>query len=201
MFTGIIQNLGQVVSTQVEKGSVRARIATGFYDLEPGESVAVNGACLTVESLERSEADFFISPETLARTNLAALKSGSRVNLERALTPQSRLSGHFVQGHVDGLGRWSGSRLAPDGESREIQVELENGQRRYLVEKGSVALNGVSLTINSIRDQGGKVEIGITLIPHTWAQTNLQDLREGDSINVEVDLLAKYVESLLGKSK
>jgi riboflavin synthase len=143
------------------------------------------------------QAEFFVSPETLSRTNLGRLKPGSRVNLERALSLRDRLSGHFVQGHVDGLARWVSARASSDGQSFEASIEVPAAQARYVVEKGSIALNGVSLTVNSLaRESSGALTIGITLIPHTWSNTNFPDLKPADPVNVEVDMLAKYVESL-----
>jgi riboflavin synthase len=185
------------MSVRPGDGSRVLRIASSFTDLALGESVAVNGVCLTVAELPgNGQADFFASPETLSRTNLGRLKESSRVNLERALTLQTRLSGHFVQGHVDGLARWGGENISADGQSHEIQVELSEPHARYMIEKGSIALNGVSLTVNSIaRRPKGYASISITLIPHTWSNTNFSDLRPGDPLNVEIDFLAKYVES------
>jgi riboflavin synthase len=197
MFTGIIEKVGVVDSVQPGSHSRVVRLKTSFTDLELGESVAVNGVCLTVAALKGEHADFFVSPETLSRTNLGRLKESSRVNLERALTLQTRLSGHFVQGHVDGLARWVSAKDV--GESKDIRVELSPAQARYMIEKGSIALNGVSLTVNSItRDAKGGCEIGIMLIPHTWMHTNFSELKPGDPVNVEIDFLAKYVESQLG---
>ncbi|HUP55932.1 MAG TPA: riboflavin synthase [Bdellovibrionota bacterium] len=199
MFTGIIQEVGTVLSVTPRPEAQVVRLATGYSDLESGESVAVNGVCLTVTTKDdsRGEAEFFISRETLARSNLGALREGTKVNLERALRLDSRLSGHIVQGHVDGIARFvSASRPAKEDASYEIELDLEPAQGRYLIEKGSVALNGVSLTVNTVEKGASRVRAGITLIPHTWNHTNLSELKPGDPLNVEVDVLAKYVESL-----
>jgi riboflavin synthase len=201
MFTGIIQEIGTVLSVTPRPEAQVVRLATGYSDLESGESVAVNGVCLTVTTKDdaRGEAEFFISRETLARSNLGALRQGTKVNLERALRLDSRLSGHIVQGHVDGIARFvSASRPAKEDESYEIELDLEPEQGRYLIAKGSVALNGVSLTVNTVEKGATRVRAGITLIPHTWNHTNLSELEPGDALNVEVDVLAKYVEAQLG---
>lgn len=201
MFTGIIQKVGKV--TQTEKagqqgGSTLIRVATGYADLESGESIAVNGACLTVTEFDAGgDALFFVSPETLAKTSLGALRAGSRVNLERALTLAARLSGHLVQGHVDGLGRLAS--VDPLEGSYLVRFEIPAALARYCVEKGSIALNGVSLTINRIGRPGpaaASAEVFVTLIPHTWEHTQFSSMAVGDPVNVEVDVLAKYVESL-----
>ncbi len=141
-------------------------------------------------------ADFFVSPETLVRSNLARIEPGDAVNLERSVTLATRLSGHLVQGHVDGKARLASVVL--DGEAWRIELTLPAALRPFCVEKGSIALNGISLTLNAVGEAGsdGRFPVGITLIPHTWVHTNLQHCAIGDEINVEVDVLAKYVEQL-----
>jgi riboflavin synthase len=198
VFTGIIESVGSVVSVRQGSGSRVILVSVATNELELGESVAVNGVCLTVAALPASgQAEFYVSPETMSRTNLGRLKANSRVNLERALALTDRLSGHFVQGHVDGLGRWVSANTTSDGGSHEVSIEVPAAQARYLIEKGSIALNGVSLTVNSLTRAGdGSVVISIMLIPHTWSHTNFAELKPGDPVNVEVDMLAKYVESL-----
>ena len=172
MFSGIIEQVGRIQAVAPEgDGAMRLTVGTGFAGLELGESVAVNGVCLTVvRHNPQGEADFFVSPETLDRTNLGRVTAGTAVNLERAVTLATRLSGHLVQGHVD-------------GEARLVEV---------------IALNGISLTLNQVSpcDADGRFRIGLTLIPHTWAHTNLQFAAIHDPINVEVDVMAKYVEQL-----
>jgi riboflavin synthase len=198
MFSGIVERIGQVAAVSPEgDGARRLSIATGFPDLELGESVAVNGVCLTVvRRNDQGQADFFVSPETLARTNLATAAPGVRLNLERAVTLATRLSGHLVQGHVDGEARLA--EVIDDGGSWRVRLTLPTALWGFCVEKGSIALNGVSLTLNSVEapDAQGRFAVGVTLIPHTWAHTNLQHAAIGDPINVEVDVLAKYVERL-----
>ncbi len=196
MFSGIIDKMGKVTLARHEAGALKCDIATGYADLALGESVAVNGVCLTVASLAGADtAHFFASAETLARTNLGGLRDGSVVNLERAVSLDTRLSGHLVQGHVDGKATLT-SVAQRDG-AWLLTVELPKPLSRYCVEKGSIALNGISLTINTMEDMpDGRVIIGLTIIPHTWEHTNLHAIRIGDSINVEVDVMAKYVERL-----
>lgn len=202
MFTGIIEKVATIQAVTVEgqkdapSGS-RVTIATSYTDLELGESIAVNGVCLTVAEILSPTGDalFFLSAETLARSNLKMLKAGNRVNLERALQAKARLSGHIVQGHVDGFATLAQVTLSD--ECYLIELDLTAELSRYCVEKGSIALNGVSLTINRIEPRpGAGSRIFITLIPHTWEHTSFSEFRPGDSINVEVDVLAKYVEKL-----
>ncbi len=198
MFSGIIEQVGRIEAIAPEgDGALRLTLGTGFPDLELGESVAVNGVCLTVVRHDtQGHADFFVSPETLARTNLGRAAAGSAVNLERAVTLATRLSGHLVQGHVDGEAHLV--EVIDDGGSWRIGLSLPVALHRFCVEKGSIALNGVSLTLNSVSrcDADGRFLIGLTLIPHTWAHTNLKSAAINDPINVEVDVLAKYVEQL-----
>jgi riboflavin synthase len=197
MFSGIIEQVGRVEGVALEGPARRLTLATGFPDLAMGESVAVNGVCLTVVRHEASgAADFFVSPETLARSNLAAADVGGGVNLERSVTLATRLSGHLVQGHVDGKARLSA--VVNDGESWRVELSLPGDLRGFCVEKGSIAVNGVSLTLNGVSEAGpdGRFTVAITLIPHTWTHTNLQHCAIGDELNVEVDVLAKYVERL-----
>jgi riboflavin synthase len=195
MFTGIIQKVGTVKSLSGAR-TIQIEVATGFGDLESGESVAVNGVCLTVTEFNaQGDARFFVSEETMNKTNLGDLKTASLINLERAVTLSTRLSGHLVQGHVDGLGKLVDLKENP--ESREIRIEIPARLSRYVVEKGSIAINGVSLTVNRLEHSASDhATICITLIPHTWTHTQFQTIRKGDTVNIEVDVLAKYVESL-----
>ena len=196
MFTGIIDRLGHVKAAHLEMGALTCRIATGYGDLSLGESVAVNGVCLTVAALPGGdEVEFFASSETLARSNLVTIVTGSKVNLERAVSLNTRLSGHLVQGHVDGKAALR-SVVAVAG-AWMLAVEIPAALSRYCVEKGSITLNGISLTINSMDDRpDGSLVIGLMIIPHTWEHTNLHTAKVGDHLNVEVDVMAKYVERL-----
>jgi riboflavin synthase len=196
MFSGIVEQVGQVQAVTPEGPTRRLTIETGFSDLTLGESVAVNGVCLTVTDFDEiGRADFFVSPETLDRSNLGAVRTGSPVNLERSVTLETRLSGHLVQGHVDGKARLVS--VVDEGEARRVEFSLPATLHGFCVEKGSIALNGTSLTLNAVGDVvGGRFEVAITLIPHTWGHTNLNACAIGDEVNVEVDVLAKYVERL-----
>jgi riboflavin synthase len=195
MFSGIVEQLGRVEAIADQNGARRFTLVTGWDDLALGESVAVNGVCLTVAALDGRRADVFLSAETLERSNLGAVRSGGLVNMERALTLATRLSGHLVQGHVDGRARLTAVRA--EGDSHRIELALPEALFRYCVEKGSIALNGVSLTLNRVdAPTGGRFAVAITLIPHTWTHTNLHACAAGDDLNVEVDVLAKYVERL-----
>jgi riboflavin synthase len=181
-----------VLSVEPSASSLRVRVVNAYGKLEPGESIAVNGTCLTVERWDSEGISFFASPETLARTALGSLKAGSRVNLERAMLASDRLGGHVVQGHVDGVGRLVA--LEREGEAWSMEVEIPQALSRYCVPKGSICLDGTSLTINEIMAPGNRIRIQI--IPHTFSHTRLQAISAGEAVNVEVDVIAKYVERL-----
>ncbi|MCQ8278249.1 riboflavin synthase [Acetobacteraceae bacterium KSS8] len=198
MFSGIIERLGRIHRVTPGDGTVQFDVETGFPDLSLGESVAVNGVCLTVTKFDpQGRMSVFVSPETLRVTALGRLAEGHKVNLERAVTPSTRLSGHIVQGHVDGVGRLDG--IAPSGEARVLRFVLPARLRRYCVDKGSITLDGISLTLNRIEEPdevpgGNDFAVSVTIIPHTWDHTTLGGLGIGDPINVEIDVIAKYVE-------
>ena len=196
MFSGIIDKLGHVADATFEDGALTCRVMTGYEDLELGESVAVNGVCLTVADIFLGgEVEFFASSETLARTNLGQVAADGKVNLERSVSLNTRLSGHMVQGHVDGMAKLA--TIEPGNGSWKLAIDLPKAVARYCVEKGSVALDGISLTINSLEDRpDGTARISLMIIPHTWEHTNLHTAKVGDMINVEVDVMAKYVERL-----
>ncbi|MFT9088645.1 MAG: riboflavin synthase [Acetobacter okinawensis] len=195
MFSGIIESLGQVLAVEQGARSLMLEVQTGLADVAEGESIAVNGVCLTaVAPAQNAPVRFFVSGETLDRTMLGAVTAGAHVNLERAVTPSTRLSGHIVQGHVDGLARFVGA--TPVGDARRVEFDVPATLRRYMVEKGSVALDGISLTLNEVGAVHGDVfRIALMIIPHTWEHTTLGTLRAGDAVNVEVDIIAKYVEA------
>ena len=195
MFSGIIEELALVVMVRPIDGAIEIELETGFAELALGESIAVNGVCLTVTQFDGTgRARFFISPETIARSALGRLAPGHKVNLERSVRLETRLSGHLVQGHVDGLARLA-QRVGEGGAYRHRFVVPE-ALGRYCVEKGSIALNGISLTINEVEPGAGEVALLVTIIPHTWEHTNLHAIAVGDALNVEVDVMAKYVERL-----
>ncbi len=196
MFTGIIEHLGKIESlTRTDEGGrlkinlVDAKELT--HELSRGASVAVNGCCLTVVEQGRGFFCADLSRETLERTSFGELANGHIVNLELPLAVGARLGGHFVQGHVDGIGRVD--RMAPEGENWWLSVRVPQHLERYVAEKGSLAVDGISLTVARWRE--GIAEFAI--IPHTYAATNLRQLTVGDAVNLECDILAKYVESLL----
>jgi riboflavin synthase len=192
MFTGIVEERGTVRATGSRLEVLADKVAE---DSAAGASVAVNGVCLTVVE-RRGEEDgdvltFDLSPETLARTALSSLRAGDPVNLERPVTLVSRLGGHLVQGHVDGVGEIEAIEDSPPGKA--ISVKVPDGLVRYVVEKGSVTVDGVSLTVTEVRDD----RFAVALIPYTLEATNLGSARPGDRVNVEVDVVAKYVERLV----
>lgn len=195
MFSGIIEKVAKVVEIKEIGHSRELTLETGFQDIELGESIAVNGVCLTATSTSPDKTTFFISPETMSRSNLGELKQGRNVNLERSVALETRLSGHMVQGHVDGMATLAS--LETESDSYKLTFKIPNQLGRYCVEKGSICLNGTSLTINQIdKNFQDFCLISITIIPHTWDHTNLSDLSVGNEVNVEVDVIAKYVESL-----
>jgi riboflavin synthase len=196
VFTGIVEGARPLRAlTARGDGGIDVTVELGELadGVSLGESIAVAGVCLTVAGLERGIAVFELSPETLRRTRFGRLRPGQEVNVERALRMGDRLGGHVVQGHVDGLGTARGLRLA--GEFGELEIELPADLLRYVVEKGSIAIDGVSLT--AARLEGPTVTIAV--VPHTLDRTTLRGLRPGDPVHVEVDVIAKYVERLLGR--
>jgi riboflavin synthase len=196
MFTGLVEQLGKVLSAEDRRGQRKIMVKTGFTDVKLGESVAVNGVCLTVADFTpKGELSFFVSEESLDRSNLGALQEGSRVNLERAMTMATRMGGHWVQGHVDAKGMVLS--LTEGNDHWKMTIALDPKYGRYCVEKGSIAINGVSLTINSvIETKLSEFMLTFLLVPHTWKHTNFSELKSGDTVNVEVDILAKYIEKL-----
>jgi riboflavin synthase len=194
VFTGIIEETGSVESIQVRETGARLRVRcrTVLDDAREGASIAVNGVCLTSVNLAPDSFAADIAPETLRRTNLGDLRAGSLVNLERPLSPSGRLSGHIVQGHVDGTGDFLA--LDPLGdENWWLRVRFPAELDRYLVYKGSVAIDGISLTIAELQDD----VLAVTIVPHTVRNTALGQYRPGARVNIECDILAKYVEKML----
>lgn len=193
MFTGIIETTGEVVSLAFSGKAAKLAVkCKGFWDdLAIGDSIAIDGVCLTAKEINGAECSFDVSRETLDRSILGKYRPKSRVNMEKALLPTDRLGGHFVQGHVDGVGKYIGSETV--GENIEMSFEIPEDICRYVVEKGSISINGISLTAASIN---GSV-IKIALIPHTLTITNLSDLSANSPVNLECDIIAKYVEKLL----
>jgi riboflavin synthase len=192
MFTGIVEDQGAVVKTASRKGVIELEIAARRVasELKKGDSVAVNGVCLTATSVRRGRFTVQVTPETRVRTALGRLERGERVNLELPARLSDRLGGHIVQGHVDGVARVM--RVEEEDGARRAWLSVGDEVLRYVVEKGSVALDGVSLTVAEV----GPDDFQVALIPHTLSVTTLADLRPSDEVNVEVDVIAKYVERL-----
>jgi riboflavin synthase len=187
MFTGLVEATGQLVARRATSTGHRFVVRHPLGELDEGESVSVNGVCLTVvkPTSERFEAD--VSTETIRVTTLGSLSEGTRLNLERALRSGDRFGGHLVTGHVDGVAEIRA--LSPIGDSRRVVVSLPRGTAAFVAAKGSVALDGVSLTVNSV----GELDFDVMLIPHTLEATNLAELEVGKRLNLEVDLVARYV--------
>jgi riboflavin synthase len=192
MFTGIIEQMGTVAEMSNNGHDKRLVLhGEGLGEIPVGASLAVNGVCLTVVAEHDGGATLDVIPETLSRTNLGALRSGDRVNLERAMPGSGRFDGHIVQGHVDGTGRV----VAIEGDERGTSMSIapDRGILRYIVEKGSITVDGVSLTVASVNDG----EFTVALIPHTLETTTLGLRKPGDTVNLETDVIAKYVERIL----
>jgi len=196
MFTGIIEELGTVKLVERLEHGARIQISATLVtsDTKDGDSIAVNGVCLTAMDVSKTGFAADISQETLDRSTLGSLRSGSRVNLERSVTPATRLGGHLVQGHVDGRGTFV--HAEQNGEFYTVRIGFPTELARYFVYKGSVAVEGISLTIASLADN----HFDIAVIPKTWELTNLSILSAGNSVNLEADVIAKYVERMLQAS-
>jgi riboflavin synthase len=195
MFTGIIEAVGRVSALEARGGDLRLSVDSGDLDLSGatvGDSIAVNGCCLTVVRLEPAGFAADVSRESLGLTTLGTLGRGDPVNLERALTLSKPLGGHLVSGHVDGIGRVE-SRVA-DGRSVRFRIRVPEELLRYLARKGSVCVDGVSLTVNEVDG----ATFGVNIVPHTLAATVFGDYREGSRVNLEVDIVARYLERLVG---
>jgi riboflavin synthase len=195
VFTGLVEEVGRVSRLEAGEMSLSRLSVSARRVLEGtrvGDSVSVNGVCLTVNELDAGTLVFYAMPETLRRSALGSLAEGSAVNLERAMSPADRFGGHIVQGHVDGVGEVSSVRSEGEAELWEFSAPV--AVLRYVVEKGSICVDGISLTVVSLRDGSFTVSI----LPQTRANTNLKELRAGDRVNLEADVIAKYVERLVG---
>jgi riboflavin synthase len=200
MFTGLIQETGRVAGLKRLSGKngrelTRITVAARNIpkELKTGDSVAVSGVCLTAVQIKRKEFSADLAEETMQRTSLSRLKKGSVVNLELPARPQDRLGGHMVQGHVDGTGKLISFKQIKGRDDWRLVIEVPSSLARYVVAQGSICVEGISLTVAAI--EGDRVEIAI--IPHTFEATNLRDLQPGDPVNLEVDVLAKYVEKMV----
>jgi len=195
LFTGLVEGTGRVVAIE-EDAMARLVIGGGHLaaDTEVGDSVSINGVCLTVNEVDAGTLAFYAMPETLRRTSLGDLREGSTVNLERAMTPERRFGGHIVQGHVDGVGEVvSVTPEGPRGGAEVWEFSAPETVLRYAVEKGSVCVDGISLTLVSV----GESSFTVSILPQTREATNLQSLSHGDRVNLEADVIGKYVERLL----
>ncbi len=194
MFTGLIQGVGRLAAREPMQGDVRLRVEVGslpFEQVQLGESIAINGACMTVVEFDAASFGVDASSETLSLTTLGTMPLGAALNLERAMRPSDRLGGHLVSGHVDGLGRVQ--RIADDGRAQRWRFTAPTSLLRYIARKGSICVDGVSLTVNAVDGEGFEV----ALIPHTISHTAFATTALGDAVNLEVDLVARYVERLL----
>jgi riboflavin synthase len=191
MFTGIVREIGVVRSAARSGGGMRLAVGAALEGLRVGDSISVNGACLTAEKVESGWFEASVTPETLARTTLGRVRPGDRVNLEPALRAGDPMGGHAVQGHVDAAG--TVAEVTRQGESATMVFACPAELRRYLAPKGSVAVDGVSLTVAEVRSTG----FSVALVRHTLQETTLGERKSGDAVNIEADVLAKYVEALL----
>lgn len=192
MFTGIIEELGRISAFEKTSGGAKLKISARKVteDTREGDSIAVNGVCLTAIEIDSDSFSANLSPETLNRSTLGNLKIGAKVNLERAVTPSTRLGGHIVQGHVDGKGKFL--KAIQEGDFRTVRIGFPPELAKYFVSKGSVAVEGISLTIANLTAN----YFEIAVIPKTWELTNLSALKIGDEVNLEADIIAKYVEKI-----
>lgn len=196
MFTGIIEGVGRLAAREPRGGDVRFSFEVGtlpFGDVQLGESIAVNGVCLTVIASDATSFQADASTETLALTTLGALAEGAALNLERAMRPTDRLGGHLVSGHVDGIGEVLS--VHDDARAQRWRIKAPAALLKYVAKKGSICVDGVSLTVNAVDAEGFEV----ALIPHTVAHTRFAQTAVGDAVNLEIDLVARYVERLLGE--
>jgi riboflavin synthase len=193
VFTGLIADMGAVEGVEAGAGGARLRIRSALaVELSAGDSVAVNGACLTAVSVNGEVFEADVMNQTLEHTSLGPLRAGDRVNLELPLRAADRLGGHIVQGHVDGTG--GVAEVSEDGFARRLVIEVPEELRRYVVERGSVTVDGVSLTVSALTDSG----LEVSLIPETLERTTLGAATEGTRVNLELDVIARYVERLVG---
>ena len=194
MFTGIIEALGSVADLQLRGGEWRMNVystALDFSDVILGDSIAVNGVCLTVTKLGSAKFEVDVSNETMQNTTLHDLNKGAKVNLEKALTPNKRLGGHIVSGHVDGVGELIA--LRGDGASIRMDFRAPKELAKYIAQKGSICIDGTSLTVNTVNG----ATFSVNIIPHTQTETIIQDYKVGSKVNLEVDLIARYLERLM----
>ncbi len=193
MFTGIVLEIGTIEEIKRIAGGISAKISCSkaMEDILLGESISINGVCLTVTKFNSSSFWADAVGETLKKSTLANINVGQKVNLEKAVKLSDRLGGHLVQGHVNGIGRITSIQKL--GENYSLEIEIPESQKKYVINEGSISIDGISLTVAKV--EGTKIRISV--IPHTWQQTNLKGKKAGDEVNIEVDLIAKYVENML----
>ncbi|HXY10380.1 MAG TPA: riboflavin synthase [Terriglobales bacterium] len=200
MFTGIIEEVGRVTEIRHAGGNRRLTVAAPRLakELKKGDSMAVSGVCLTAVQIAARSVRFDLAEETWNRTSFSRIKQGAQVNLELPMRADGRFGGHIVQGHVDGTGKFLALELIPDTDNYWLRIEIPPELGRYVIHKGSLSIEGISLTVAEIRG----TEVTVAIIPHTVRMTNLKSLRAGDPVNLEVDMIAKYVEKMVkGESK
>ncbi len=194
MFTGIIQALGKIETIEKQGGDIQMQVVSnklGFDDVQLGDSIAVNGVCLTAVDMTKNSFTADVSNETLTCTTFADLNVGMEVNLEKALTPMTRLGGHLVSGHVDGIGKVV--ERYDDGRSERFVIAAPAELAKYIATKGSICVNGISLTVNSVDG----AEFSLNIVPHTLQETNMDSYQKGTQVNLEVDVIARYLERLM----
>jgi riboflavin synthase len=195
MFTGIIEEVGKVVSIKEEHGTRRLTVAASklIHDVKKGDSIAVSGVCLTAVGITPNSVGFDLADETWRRTSFSRMHEGALVNLELPMRADGRFGGHIVQGHVDGTGEFVGLERIPDADDYWLRIRIPKELERYVIFKGSLSIEGISLTVAKIDG----TEVTVAIIPHTCQMTNLQSLKAGDPVNLEVDMIAKYVEKMM----
>jgi riboflavin synthase len=195
MFTGIVEEVGQVTSIREERGTRRLTVSASHLtkELKKGDSIAVSGVCLTAVNSKPNSVAFDLAEETWNRTSFSRMHEGARVNLELPMRADGRFGGHIVQGHVDGAGEFLALDRIPGAEDYRLQVRIPADLARYVIFKGSLCIEGISVTVAQIEG----LEVTVAIIPHTWEMTNLRSLKRGDPINLEVDMIAKYVEKMM----
>jgi riboflavin synthase len=195
MFTGIVEEVGKVTSIRQERGTRRMTVSAAnlIKELKSGDSIAVSGVCLTAVDLKPSSVGFDLADETWNRTSFSRIHEGALVNLELPMRADGRFGGHIVQGHVDGTGEFVALDRLPGADDYLLHIRIPAGLARYVIFKGSLSIEGISLTVAGIED----IEVKVAIIPHTWEMTNLRSLKVGDPVNLEVDMIAKYVEKMM----
>ena len=195
MFTGIIEEVGKVTSIREERGTRRMTVAASnlIKELKAGDSIAVSGVCLTAVDLKPNSVGFDLAEETWNRTSFSRIHEGALVNLELPMRADGRFGGHIVQGHVDGTGEFVSLDRIPCAEDYKLHIRIPADLARYVIFKGSLSIEGISLTVAGIED----TDVMVAIIPHTWEMTNLSSLKSGDPVNLEVDMIAKYVEKMM----